>query len=225
MANNVADLTSFDWGREFSGAATRVVTTTVDLLVQSVAIHRLKTYSFNDENLFEQITQEDISKAEEIRNYHKRRFVMFALIGRLLSPFRKDVCAFIYSDGLSYNDKTIPMVYRIPEFYDHDMKFAELVKDVDTSVDFTSLTTFIGNKTLFPVGSLEIARRNTKATEYWFKDEKNHLFLIQVETSNPLKSLWESVYSKNSVEIFGTYRPKRRDEITYFALERWNIAK
>ena len=194
----------------------KVLTTSVDLLTQSVAKH----YSFNDENLFTQITQEDISKAEEIRNYHKRRFVIFALMDRPLSPFRTDVRTFIYSDGLSYNDNTIPMVYRIPEFYDHDMKFAELIKDVDTSLDFSTLTTSKGTKPLFPVGSLEIA----KATEYWFKDEKNNLFLTEIETNNPLKSLWESVFSKNSVEIFGTYIPRRRDEITYFALEKWSIA-
>jgi len=204
-----------------------VVETKEDLLVLSVVWQRLRALKndksksklnyvsdLTDASLFNNITPEDRTKAENIRDYYEKKFIWWALNDAPTIPYREDLKLFINSDGKTFKEDMKRLVYRLPEFYDYDIQFDELISSHDCFVTDSPRITRT-EKTLTHVATFERNTNRKKNFEYWFTDESDKLNVIRVDTTNPLRKLMEAVL-KNPIKVDAYYRTAIKENREYY---------
>ena len=208
-----------------------VVETTEDILALSVTWHRLRLSGINtierpttltDNILFGEINQEDRDRANTIRDYFSKKIVMITLRGQNLSSFRKELNTFIHGDCKVFKEELLPLVYRLPEFYDNDIQHDEMFRDFNKHFEDTSKL-WRGTKTLKPVRKFFINLKTKKFLEYWLKDENNRGYRIEIPFENKLNHLWEHFFKQETIPILGAYRYSEHDGITYYQIKDWEI--
>jgi hypothetical protein len=217
-----------------------VFETTEDILALSVTWHRLRPLishnisnimnpsnrptKLTDEILFKEMIQEDRDKANVIRDYYSKKLMVITLREQRISKFRKDLSTFIHGDSKVVREELMPIIYRLPEFYEYDIEFDEMVRELNTRFEFPEHTTaWSGTKTLTPVKKFVVKHKTNKFSEYWLKDDDNKLCKIEIPIDNKLNHLWEHFFEQDSVPLEGLYKHMERDGISYFHLKNWEI--
>jgi hypothetical protein len=217
-----------------------VFETTEDILALSVTWNRLRSLlsykidilanpndrptKLTDSILFREMIQEDRDKANVIRDYYSKKLMVITLREQRISKFRKDLSAFIHGDSKVVKEELMPIIYRLPEFYEYDIGFDEMVRELNTRFEFPENTTaWSGTKTLKPIKKFVVKHRINKFSEYWLKDDDNKLCKIEVPIDNKLNHLWEHFFEQDSIPLVGLYKHMERDGISYFHLKNWEI--
>ena len=219
-----------------------VFETTEDILALSVTWHRLRPLishnisnimnpsnrptKLTDEILFKEIIQEDRAKANVIRDYYSKKLMMFTLKGQQLTSYRKDLNTFIHGDCKVVKEEMMPLVYRLPEFYEYDVGLDEMFLELDTRFEGSqiSLSTI---KTLTPVKKFTVKRKSRKFVEYWLKDNENKSYKIEIDSNNELMHLWDYFYDKgrfHEITLDTVIRFSNRDSISHYKLIKWKLA-
>ena len=211
-----------------------VIETKEDLLVLSVVWQRLRALNkdnsksvpnyvadLTDANLFNNITPEDRTKAENIRDYYEKKFIWWALNDVNLTPFRNDLQTFIRSDGKTFKENMKPLVYRLPEFYDYDNAFDEMLFNHDCSIS-NSERSIVTEKTLKHVATYYRKRKSNDQFEYWFSDELNRLNVIRIPSFNTLSSLL-SAAAKNPMKVRAVYQKVVKENREYYVASRYEF--
>ena len=147
---------------------------------------------------------------------------MITLRGQNLSSFRKDLNTFIHGDCKVFKEELLPLVYRLPEFYDNDTQHDEMFRDFNKHFEETSKL-WRGTKTLKPVRKFFINLKTKKFLEYWLKDENNRGYRIEIPFENKLNHLWEHFFKQETIPILGAYRYSEHDGINYYQIKDWEI--
>ena len=213
-----------------------VFETTEDILALSVTWHRLRSLlshkinpngrptKLTDSVLFKEMIQEDREKANVIRDYYSKKLMVITLREQRMSKFRKDLSTFIHGDSKVVKEELMPIIYRLPEFYEYDIGFDEMVRDLNTRFEFPEHTqAWSGTKTLKPIKKFIVKHRINKFSEYWLKDDDNKLVKIEVPIENKLNHLWEHFFEQDSIPLQGYFKHMERDGISYFHLKNWEI--
>jgi len=213
-----------------------VFETTEDILGLSVTWHRMRPLinastspnirptKLTDSILFKEIIQEDRDKAERIRDYYSKKLMVITLREQRISKFRKDLSTFIHGDSKVVKEELMPIIYRLPEFYDYDIEFDDMVRELNTRFEFPENTkAWSGTKTLKPIKKFLVKHRINKFSEYWLKDDDNKLCKIEVPIDNKLNHLWEHFFEQDSIPLVGLFKHMERDGISYFHLKNWEI--
>jgi len=217
-----------------------VFETTEDILALSVTWQRLRpliSHGINniinpgdrptkltDAVLFKEMIQEDRDKAERIRDYYSKKLMVITLREQRISKFRKDLSTFVHGDSKIVKEEMMPLIYRLPEFYDYDIAFDEMVRELNTRFEFPENTTaWSGTKFLKPIKKFVVKLRTSRFSEYWLKDEDNKACKIEIPIDNKLNHLWEHFFEQESVPIQGYFKHMERDGINYFHLKNWEI--
>ena len=215
-----------------------VYETTEDVLALSVTWHRLRSLlshkidilanpsnrptALTDTILFKEMIQEDRDRANVIRDYFSKKIMMITLRGQNLSGFRKELNTFIHGDCKSFKEELLPLIYRLPEFYDNDIQHDEMFRDFDKQFE-DDLKQWRGTKTLKPVRKFFINLKTKKFLEYWLKDDDNRGYRIEIPFENKLNHLWEHFFEQESIPILGNYMHREHDGINYYQLKNWEI--
>ena len=210
-----------------------------DLLVLSVAHKRLmvekisliaKSFSFRnilDAVVFENLTDSDREIANSIRKYYSQQIVMWALKGIKLTSFREDLKTYLNGEGNKFVENTIPLVTKLPYFYDYDIKLDEIKREFTTDLrGYNPSTTNIPDKhsyILTPIKSLFRKTKKAKCIEYWLKDNYNQAYKIEIEHNNPLQPLWDKTFNSSKLEILSYIKVKRLDDLNYFHMFGWEV--
>jgi len=207
-----------------------VFETTEDILALSVTWQRLRLSpnirptKLTDSILFKEIIQEDRDKAERIRDYYSKKLMVITLREQRISKFRKDLSTFVHGDSKIVKEEMMPLIYRLPEFYDYDIVFDEMVRELNTRFEFPENTTaWSGTKFLKPIKKFVVKLRTNRFSEYWLKDDDNKACKIEIPIDNKLNHLWEHFFEQESVPIQGYFKHMERDGINYFHLKNWEI--
>ena len=217
-----------------------VFETTEDILALSVTWHRLRpqlSYNLNiisnpssrptkltDSILFKEMIQEDRDKADVIRDYYSKKLVVITLRDQRMSKFRKDLSTFVHGDSKIVKEEMMPLVYRLPEFYEYDTEFDLMVRDLNKQFEFPINTTaWSGTKILKPLKKFVVKLRTNKFSEYWLKDQDDKPCKIEIPIENKLNHLWEHFFEQESIPIQGYFKHMERDGINYFHLKNWEI--
>lgn len=169
-----------------------------------------------DSELFRQVSSDDIAHANNIRDYYSKKIVMWKLKGITLTNFRNDLNTFIHSDGKMFKENMMPLVYRLPEFYDYDIEFEQM--SLEHNKEITKLST--PNKELKFIKKLFVNNRRLKRSEYWFSDANNNLVNINFDVNNPLLSLLDVTLSKGDITLDGPYSKRNRDGTEYLRVDK-----
>lgn len=192
-----------------------------DILALSVCWARLRDkdsgnnlYRINsmvDDVLFNELTLDDIDYANKIRNYYVNKITVLTLKNIELTPFRKDLKELVNSDGRKFKESVIPLAYRLPEFYEYDLAFEELVYNYNRELkNFESTEPLTLTKDLSLVKTFNVNTRRQKRKEYWFKDIDNNLNSYYLDIDNPLMGLLDKFVEKD-ITITGTFERCDKD--------------
>jgi hypothetical protein len=146
-----------------------------------------------------------------------------------LTAFREDLKDFLHGDSKKFKEKFVPMVYRLPEFYETDLQFEKIksnfVLDIkDDSRKFLRSDRAKNTFELMPIASLKKENKSMKRTEYWLKTKSNDFaYALVLDDTNPLKSLWEREFKKHTIVMDATTIPKIRDGLYYYVLSNYTV--
>jgi hypothetical protein len=213
-----------------------------DLLALSCAWHRIRQKiksgadhnyhritSLLDDKLFDLVQQEDKEKADSIRNYYSKKLMMLTLLEIKFTQFREDLNEFLQGNGKKFKEQFLPMVYRLPEFYETDLQFENIKSnfELDIKEDSRKFLRSRGVETTFefmPIASLKKENKSMKRTEYWLKTKSNKFgYVLVLDDVNPLKSLWEREFKKQTIVMDATMVPKIRDGLYYYVLYNYTV--
>ena len=178
--------------------------------------------TITDKILFRNITSEDRTRTETIRDYYHKKFMMWALNDIRLTSFREDLKKLIQSDGKVFKENVRPLAYRIPEFYDYDVMFDEMFVQHNTQVkqDRQKATS---TKIFKLIKTMVRKRKHSTIKEFWFSDENDNLNLMMVSKDNPLLKLME-YHSQNTFKIQGLFEKRIRDNREYCVVEKYSFS-
>lgn len=193
----------------------------------NVSIQHLVSNRINNllcRELFESTQPEDFELSEKIRDYYSKKIMMLTLKDKHLSAYRTDLKEFIHSDGKKFTEKTIPLVFRLPEFYHYDIEFDSVKSGMVHSIpEFARNKAHNGKQVFRPLKKLFRKNNKVKGNEYWMANGKDHMYLIQLEVNNPLLGLWEREFAKKEITLTGTMIPKVRDDLEYYLCEGYSV--
>ncbi len=208
------------------------LSSTVDMLAISVAWKRLRdsneatVSSLLDESLFDAVTLEDLTLAESIRIYYQQKLIKLRLLdNRKLSKFRADLSIYINGPGTTFNESDLPMIYRLPEFYEYDISLDHIKQGVKMHMPIKSNFGANNNftKTLIPIKYLTRSVKKVKIHEYWLKDEQDFLHLIAIGHDNALQHIWDKEFSKEILSIQAFFSLANQDDFQYFKPLKWKL--
>ena len=148
-------------------------------------------------------TEEDRLKAQEIRRYYRDRIMMQSLTASYpQSEFRQKLYGIVMGERPVYDDE-LGILYRLPYFYAEDTAIDRAIEKTNPTI--VSEEGFVGS--LFGsdvVGEYRLLervlkgrRRGTETVQLWLESISTpHLYLIAVQSSNPLLPLLESVLAR-----------------------------
>ena len=209
-----------------------VIETTEDVLALSVAWKRMRDAkehhiginSLLDDNLFRKVEESDRIRANEIRDYFSKKIMLWSLKGVKLSKYRQDLSTFIHGNDKKITEEMLPIAFRLPEFYDYDVKFDTFKREVTLEItNFAQLNSHKKITTLTPITNFYKSNKRTKQYEYWLKDSNGNAHMIVIEPKNPLKHIWDKMFDNNQLRIEATYSPKQYDELQYYQLLNWSL--
>lgn len=194
-----------------------------DLLALSAARYRLgNNYAtLLDSELLKQVTEADKEQARIIRDHYQKKFLLWALKGIELSPFRQDLKEFVHTDGLRFKETMVPLAWKLPEFYLYDLEFEKLHHEFNTTVKNQTEERIEATRTLTLVKTFDLNTRKRKAREFWFSDQYDNLVYVPIERTNPLLGLMEFA-SKNPLTVKATYAIRNRDGREF--LKAWDLS-
>ena len=210
-----------------------VIETSEDILALSVTWKRLRDNRDNvpvyinsllSNSLFEKVTTEDRDSANLIRDYFSKKIMLWTLKEVRLSAYRQDLSDFIHGDGKKFTEKMLPLVFRLPEFYEYDVEFDTFKQDVTLNIPQFNNGTHQKITTLRPIKSFYKSNKRIKQFEYWLKDDKGNAHMISIEPKNPLKHIWDKLFMNEQLRIEGSYCPKQYDDLQYYRLLNWSIS-
>lgn len=187
---------------------------------------RIHINSITSAELFDNITTEDKEFANKVRDHYSKKIMMLKLKGTKLTNFREDLNKFVHGDGNKVTEDMFPLIYRLPEFYDYDLKFTEIYTKADCNHTLSkNLHSKQQSMTLKPLGKLSRKTKTNKTIEYWFKEKTtDSLAMIPIDPKNELLPLWNRLFeNKSTMEISGITFVKPIDEIEYLSIKKWDL--
>lgn len=174
--------------------------------------------------------KDSVAQAEKVKRYYKNRFMLKALKQgeQNMSRFRRNLYDFVESDDpytIYKND--IPMIVKLPDFYEEDCAMDNLAKEYNmVSDDYFK----VGHKTetsfnLTPVTRIDRNTKNSKDYNYYFADSDDKVYRISLKPDNPLLHLFEKEFGKERVTIQGNAMATvlRGTEYGFYNLTAWQL--
>lgn len=166
-----------------------------------------------DKELFALVKEDDIIKANTMRNYYSKKLMMWALTAdKPLTPFRKDLSTFISGDGKMFKEEMVPLVFRLPELYEYDLAIDVIIsnaKELNANLQ--------PNQFLF-LDKVNRTIKKTKKVEYWFINHINTLCRLTLDNNNILIPVLDTTLA-NADHIFtceGGMQKRMRDDLVYY---------
>ena len=193
-----------------------------DVIAISCAVNRVPGHDLDDAD--DEVTAEDLAKADLIRSYYGRKLTWYQLSGKPLSKFRTDLQSLLTRDNKNILvHKELGMIYRLPEFYSLDTEFDNLKKDADVS--YTNKL-HIGKVELTPLKIFREKYSKAAFQSFWFKDPNNRLVLIKIPLPNQLVHMFIDMFNNSAtITVNATFAPFTRDSYTYYKLSTWTLEK
>lgn len=145
-----------------------------------------------------EVTDEDRSKAEEIRRYYSQRLTFDALTRPIVSTFRTKLGAFLAGNHeITINEQGL--LYKLPYFYAEDIALDWIAEQTVSAAPVRDPA--LRSMTLIPLRKILKARRGQEMHQYWFKSAEGYGCVLPVLSNNPLKSIVESLMYQDRLEI------------------------
>jgi hypothetical protein len=171
-------------------------------------------------------TKEHVRQANDIKKYYRNKFILNALkhSDHGMSKFRRDLREYVESDDpYTVYKNDIPMIVKLPDFYEEDKMMDEFQKEYHMTSEF--YTMYNGITTLKPLRKHQRKTKNHNAINYWFTDHSNRIYRISIKPDNELIHLFEREFDKDLVTMDATFYPTkmRGQDYVFFNVNKWTI--
>jgi hypothetical protein len=204
----------------------------VDVLALSVTWKRLRdegryvASKVLDHELFKEVSNDDRTKANEIRDYYSKKIVMWNLKEVRMSQFRRDLNDFVHNqEGKVVRESMLPLAATLPNFYSYDCELDTIRNQVTINQKGKELA-ISGTHLLKPIKCIHKKTKRTNTLQYWFKDvATDGAFVIPIDPKNSLGHIWKQIFENSStVQIKGIRLHKQTDDFQYFMLsDNWEL--
>lgn len=181
----------------------------------------------HQDKIISKITQQDRVFAEIVRSYYKSKLLVAKLRGQHFSKFKKDLELYLNTDSSEkISNKYLGLVYKLPYFYEYDMKLAEIFEGEYKSIDkdYLSKDHTRSSVELSFIEKADNGQKKSRNYEYWFKDEFGNRIRLLLEKNNPIIPLWENTIKSGNVVIDSRFALKQRDNLHFYAANGWHIS-
>jgi hypothetical protein len=171
------------------------------------------------------IENQDRQRASEIVDHFSEQIVLAQLQGDFISDFQRAVAEFINSDRLTLRHDQAGLVYRLPEYYESDLKTRNIIRanfsDHECVRDDDRPT-----RMLSPIDTVERNTRGQSVIQYWFKDcHTGNPTVLPVDSKNQLKYLWDALFdAKKELIVSADFQKRTHSSGTNYIFGRaWKL--
>jgi hypothetical protein len=230
--SNVLEVT--DWIKDFELSATydeKPETYKFDLLEAAVVLydHAPAFLSIEESRVLDAIDQSVKDRAEAIRKFYTKQWFWTSLSSnRSMSAFRQRAHYLLESRTREVLKKDIGIYVKLPWFYEEDMIYNDFKKTLKTTKDIPTVNhgrnkVEVAIKFLRTSNGWQGKRRTTK---YWFKDDSDYLYCIDLEMTNPLMSMFdEAVKERGTCKFETVIQTDRIDQLYFYKLHQYKLLK
>lgn len=198
-----------------------------DLYVRTKTLPDIKSVEVR-----ENITPTIVEHSETVRKYYTKKFFWLGLQSNQgISGFRARTHHLLEHRVCKVKEQDIGIYFKIPWFYDEDMAYDEFKKTLNVSAD--TISKLSHNDRIKPyVKRLEFLKttfawqRKTKIERFWFKDDNNFLYEIEVAVDNPLLEMFREILNENPSPLIQTRITEDRiDNLHYYKMFSFKFLK
>lgn len=172
------------------------------------------------------VSQEAKERSEQIRRYYRNKFTLHTLKGNSLSKFRKTVQEIVDTPDVIEIDSFAPLV-TLSNFYAEDVVVDDLIKS-DLKTDPSAYRSRIVCDEIL---ELEYITKNKRLTRnnsrhnYFFKNNSDELFCMQLSLTNSCINLFERELEQKFVKVraTGSGYATRGTNFGYVLLNQWEL--
>lgn len=181
-------------------------------------------WSLNEhsDKIVSKITDQDRVFAESLKSYYMSKLLMAKLRGDDFTKFKTDLMQYLHDSPNTLTSRFIGMVYKLPYFYEYDMKLVEIFggehKDLSNARDRDR-----SDITLTFIAKADNGQKRARHYEYWFKDDSGTRILLEVEKHNPVRNLWEQSIQAGKLNVNTLFEKKRRDNLEFYVARAWTV--
>lgn len=211
---------------------------TTDPLLLSCTLHRLikesrendsvkyLNWSLNEyaDKIASKITDQDRVFAESLKSYYNSKLLMAKLRGDHFTKFKTDLMQYLHNSPTTLLQSFVGMVYKLPYFYEYDMQLVEIFDGAKSDLEKARVKLDRQDIKLSFISKADNGQKRARHYEYWFKDENNLRFLVEVEKHNPIRILWENAIQEGDLSINSIFEKKRRDNLEFYVAKGWHIS-
>lgn len=185
--------------------------------------------SLDNEDLVASITDEIRQQADEIREYYTKKFFWKALSDhRSLSDFRRRLLSLLENRITECKDQDCGIYYKLPYFYEEDLVYDDFKKTLNT----TNISHLGSSRNNVMTKRLEFLKtsyswqRKRKIIRYWFKDDNNFLYGIELAGDNPLLEIFNDYLKEHPTVLFQTRIVEDRiDSLHFYKMYSYKFLK
>lgn len=209
---------------------------TIDPLLLSCTLYRMikesrendsisyLNWSLNEhaDKIASKVTDQDRIFAETVKSYYMSKLLMAKLRGDHFTKYKTDLMQYLNDSPKSLTSRFIGMVYKLPYFYEYDMKLIEIFGGEYADLGKAKYRDR-SDITLTFIAKADNGQKRARHYEYWFKDDSDTRILLEVEKHNPVRNLWEHSIQNGKLNINTLFEKKRRDNLEFYVAKAWTI--
>lgn len=181
-------------------------------------------WSLNEhsDKIVSKITDQDRVFAESLKSYYMSKLLMAKLRGDDFTKFKTDLMQYLHASPNTITSRFIGMVYKLPYFYEYDMKLVEIFDGEHKNLG-PARHRDREDITLTFIAKADNGQKRARHYEYWFKDDTGTRILLEVEKHNPVRNLWEQSIQAGKLNVNTLFEKKRRDNLEFYVARAWTI--
>jgi len=192
----------------------------IHLIIEQIGLKSVPDFEFD-------YNEEDIARADTVRQFFKNSIMMRRLKGLHVSEFMENTEELLGSKStIKYSH--IKILVKLPFFYDEEQKTTEILRGRKSLViydnnnlwdDFDCIVT--------PVGKVHRIAKNDNTHRYYFANENNEIIAVHIKSGDQSLPVWEYLHSKEKFGIKGnariTHQPGHEDFKFYKVSNQYEI--
>lgn len=202
----------------------------VNPLVLSVRLKKMKDADPNiwrrleDPQVKAEITGDDFNDAEKIKDYYGKKIMWSTLKDSRISEYRKALQYLLEHPKSTLTKREAGMFATLPYFYQED----QILDTIAKQYRVTGCPSVQPNLKKFDRELVYIHQTSRwvnkkKFVFYWFADDNQFVYNIQLEEDNPLRGFFEDIVLTKPSNIFETYITKVDYPFDYYKMFSYKI--
>jgi hypothetical protein len=204
----------------------------VNPLVLSVRLKKIREenptqwFRLEDPSVKSKLMGEDFNEAEAIKEYYSKKLMWTSLKDTKMSAYRTHLIGLLSQVKTTLTKKEVGMIVTLPYFFAEDQVMDLIAKNyrvVDCPQVRPNLKKFQRELVYIHQTSRWVNRK--KFIFYWFADDNQYVYNIQLEEGNLLRKFFEDAVLTRSTTMFETHITKVDYPFDYYKMFDFRMVK